>query len=41
MNCDKCELCKGVSNPLIMGEGSGKSRVMFIQDCPGELDDKH
>lgn len=41
MNCNKCELCKEAKNPVILGVGSEKARVMFIQDCPGALDDKH
>ena len=24
-----------------MGKGNKKAKIMFVQDCPGELDDKH
>lgn len=41
MNCNKCELCNEAKNPVILGVGSENARVMFIQDCPGALDDKH
>lgn len=37
--CDACELCTAAQNPCTMGTGSKKARVMFIQDCPNELDD--
>lgn len=39
--CENCELCEKAQNPCIMGKGSKKAKIMFIQDCPGELDDKH
>lgn len=40
MNCINCELCKTALNPCIMGSGSKTARIMFIQDCPDEVDDK-
>lgn len=39
--CENCELCESVKNPCILGKGNKKAKIMFIQDCPGELDDKH
>lgn len=38
--CEECELCNSALNPCIMGKGAKKARIMFIQDCPDELDDK-
>lgn len=38
-SCTNCDLCKNASNPCLMGKGSKKAKIMFIQDCPNELDD--
>ena len=38
--CQNCELCNNSQNPCVMGKGSKKAKIMFIQDCPNELDDK-
>lgn len=40
MKCTNCELCQNAQNPCIMGQGSKKAKIMFIQDSPDELDDK-
>lgn len=40
MKCSNCELCQKSQNPCIMGKGGKKAKIMFIQDCPDELDDK-
>lgn len=40
MKCSNCELCDKAHHPCLMGEGTQKAKIMFIQDCPDELDDK-
>ena len=40
MKCDNCELCYKSQNPCIMGSGGKRAKIMFLQDCPDEIDDK-
>ena len=41
MLCEGCELSKNAKHPCIMGRGNKKAKIMIIQDCPGEVDDKN
>lgn len=40
MKCSNCTLCENALSPCMIGEGSQKSKIMFLQDCPDEIDDK-
>lgn len=40
MKCNNCELCEKAKHPCLMGTGTKKARIMFLQDCPDETDDK-
>lgn len=40
MICNGCSLENDVQSPCLLGVGETSARIMFIQDCPGELDDK-
>ena len=40
MECKNCELCNNAQNPCIIGQGTDRAKIMFLQDSPGELDDK-
>ena len=39
LNCANCELHEQCENAYLMGNGGKSMKIMFIQDCPGELDD--
>lgn len=43
MKCSNCELCKNSQSPCMLGfsSESKKSKIMFIQDFPDEIDDKN
>lgn len=32
--CNRCNLCKNTSKPMLMGRGSKGAKIMFIQDVP-------
>lgn len=38
--CEGCDLCKNSENPCLMGRGDKKAKIMMVQDCPDEIDDK-
>lgn len=38
--CTNCELNETCFHPCLMGRGSKTAKIMVIQDCPTELDDK-
>lgn len=40
MKCTNCNLCSESVHPCLLGVGNPEAKVMFIQDCPSELDDK-
>lgn len=40
IKCTNCELCNKSLHPCLMGKGSKRAKIMFIQDCPNEADDK-
>lgn len=40
MKCDNCSLCEAAISPCMMGEGTQKAKIMFLQDCPDSIDDK-
>lgn len=40
MICNGCSLENDVQSPCLLGKGETSAKIMFIQDCPGELDDK-